>query len=1053
MSAESKGTGTEAASRVWSIATGRPFLDTLARAILAGDLPQPGGSPPDRLALAGMTILLPTRRAARALQEAFLRAAGGRALLLPRLVPIAETDEDQGLITSLAGAAEPLAAEFTLPPAASPLERQLVLTRLVLSWAAAVRGAAGPEAHLEAVASAAAMTPAQAAHLAADLARLMDMVETEEKRLDGLAGLVPEDFSAHWQQTIQFLQIVTKYWPAHLAERDLLSAADRRNRLIRAEAGRLAQSPPDGPVIVAGVTGSVPATVALMRTVAGLPGGAIAIPGLDRTLDDARWQQLGDHPEHPQHDFHRLLAALDVPRAAVREVVGSTAPPHAAARENFLSEAMRPAGATMSWKDFIAHADRTALRTALAGISRIDAPNSADEAEVIALMMRESLETPGRTAALISRDRLLARRVAIRLESWGITVDDSAGRPLAKTPHGAFLDLIAQVITTRFAPATVMALLKHPLTRLGLPVRDVRRAARFLELAALRTIYLGDGLDGIEARLDRAARESLEGTRRDRAVRRLWDADWTAARELVARVRTAMAPMTALAEADMAHTLPALAAAHRATAEGLAAPDSEATPARLWKNEDGEEADRLLAALDDESLPAPALPTADYAEFYRALAGNVNVRPLTAVHPRLSIWGPYEARLQQPDLVILGALNEGTWPAAADPGAWLNRPMRTKLGLPSPEVAIGRDTLDVTGLMGAREVVLTRANRVDGAPTVPSRWLMRIDALLDGMDLKDVLKPERPWLGWARARDARAGAAAPARAPEPRPALTLRPRTLSASAIELWIKNPYGLYARHILALEALNPLGAAPGPREKGIIIHEALSRFTRRFPDALPQDIAGELMRDARDVFEAFKAHPRVAAFWLPRIARFADWFAASESARRADTTRSMAEVTGRRVLEAPGGPFTLTARADRIDLTPAGLVITDYKTGAPPKDKAVIDGVAPQLPLEAAIARADGYAGIDTNSVIALRYISASGGTPAGREQTIKVPDVHALAEERIAALGALVAEYDDEAHPYPAVRRAGFDNRFDDFAHLARLAEWGGGDASDDEETAE
>jgi len=210
---------------------------------------------------------------------------------------------------------------------------------------------------------------------------------------------------------------------------------------------------------------------------------------------------------------------------------------------------------------------------------------------------------------------------------------------------------------------------------------------------------------------------------------------------------------------------------------------------------------------------------------------------------------------------------------------------------------------------------------------------------------------------------------------------------------------------------------------------------------------------MRDARDVFDAFKAHPRVAAFWLPRIARFADWFAASEPARRADTMRSMAEVSGRRVLEAPGGPFTLTARADRIDLTPAGLVITDYKTGAPPKDSAVIEGVAPQLPLEAAIARAKGFADIQTDGVIALRYISASGGTPAGREQTIRVPDVHALADERIAALGALIADYDDVRRPYRAVRRSGFDNRFDDFAHLARLAEWSGGDAGDEEEAAE
>ena len=1049
MSTERKQPGLVTASRVWSITAGRPFLDTLARAILAGDLPKPGGARPDHLSLAGMTILLPTHRAVRALQEAFLSAAEGRALLLPRLVPISDTDEDQGLITSLAGAGTSLAAEFVLGPAVSPLERQLTLTRLVLAWSEGLRGA---DDGLDAVAAAGATTPAQAAHLAADLARLMDMVETEGRSLDGIADLVPDEYSTHWQQTIEFLQIVTRFWPLHLTERGLLSAADRRNRLIRAEAERLTHYPPNEPVIVAGVTGSVPATVDLMRAVARLSGGAIVIPGFDRAIDEASWQQLDQHPEHPQYDLHALLTALDVSRADVREVPGDAPPSHASTRAEFLSEVMRPAGATGLWKDYIASTDRDALAAALAGISRIDAPNSADEAEVIALMMREALETPSRTAALVSPDRLLARRVAIRLQSWGITVDDSAGRPLAKTPHGAFLDLIAQSIATRFAPATVMALLKHPLTRLSLPVRDVRRAARFLELAALRTIYFGEGIDGIEASLARAERDTLDGARRDRAVRRLWDADWLAARDLITRLREAMAPLTALT-GNTPQALHTLANAHRAVADALAASGDEAAPSRLWQDEDGEEADRLLAALDDESLAAPAIPSADYAEFYRAIAANVTVRPHVAVHPRLSIWGPYEARLQQPDLVILGALNEGTWPKAADPGAWLNRPMRAKLGLPSPEVAIGRAALDVTGLLGAGEVVLTRASRVDGAPTVPSRWLMRLDALLGGMDLTSILRPAKPWLGWARARDARVGTVERVRAPEPRPALALRPRKLSASDIELWIRNPYALYARRILALEPLNPIGAIPGHREKGIIIHEALSHFTRRFPHALPEDIASALLRDAETVLQDYAAHPRVAAFWLPRIARFAEWFAATEPDRRRDVTSIATEVSGARVFEAPGGAFTLTARADRIDLSPSGLVITDYKTGTPPPNGDVTSGTAPQLPLEAAIARGKGFAGIATETIGALRYIRATGGTPAGEERTIKAADLHALADDCIARLGKLVAAFDNDTHPYRAVRRSRFDYRYDAFTHLARVAEWSGGNASDDEEASE
>lgn len=1036
------------ASHVWSIATGRPFLDTLASAILAGDLPHPGGGAPDQFALAGMTILLPTNRAVRAMQDAFLRAAKGRALLLPRLMPIAASDEEGGLLADLGSGGSPLAEEFTLPPAIGKLERQLTLTQLVLAWSQI--SASTDDDGLGPLSRRRMTTPAQAAHLAAELAQLMDMVETESRSLDGIATLVPDEYSAHWQRTIDFLKILTEYWPAHLAERERLSPADRRNQLICAEAERLRRAPPAGPLIVAGVSGSVPATIELIRAVAALPQGAVVLPGLDRHLDDAGWQQIATHPEHPQFGHVRLLAALDVLRADVGEVAGADISTRTHARNAFLSEAMRPAGATEAWADYIATTDRAALRNALEGVTRVDAPTGADEAEVIALMMREAVEKPGRTAALVSPDRLLARRVAIRLESWGITVDDSAGRPLAKTTHGAFLELAATVVANRFAPADVMALLKHPLTRLGLPVRDARRAARTLELAAVRTIYLGDGLDGLAANLERARQETLDETRRDRAARRLWDEDWQNADDLVRRLRAAMEPLTLLMDAGAPCALQTLAAAHRAVAEALARAPDDDTQTRLWQDEDGEAADRLLASLDDESLPAPQIAPVDYPDFYRTLATAEPVRPRVAVHPRLSIWGPYEARLQQPDLVILGSLNEGTWPTATDPGAWLNRPMRATLGLPSPEEAIGRAAQDITGLFGAREVVLTRAGRVDGAPTVPSRWLMRIDALLGGMDLTDALRREdQPWLAWARARDAAASTPKPVTAPEPRPALTLRPRQLSVSAIELWIGNPYGLYARYILGLEPLPLIGAAPGAREKGIIIHDALSRFTTKFAKHLPDNIAVALMAEADEALAHYAASARVRAFWRPRIARFADWFAQTESARRAGVSRIVTEVAGKRVLAAPVGPFTLTARADRIDYSPDRIVITDYKTGTPPSGNAVKARRAPQLPLEAAIASEGGFAGVETGDVAELRYIRASGGSPAGKEHRfdVGVPD---LAAQCFADLERLVADFDDPARAYTAIRRARFSYDYDDFAHLARVAEWSSGEDGDEDD---
>ncbi len=1164
--------------KVFTIPPGQPFLDALARAILNGDLPRSGGPRPAPLDLPAMTILLPTQRATRGLQEAFLAAGGGSTMLLPKIRAIAQGDEDLTLLSGLASVHEPGVAggeaftdfaaradndaatqhsadPFEIPPAVSEIERRLVLTQLVLAWSKAQaagdndgEGDRGDD-ELTPVAGRGAATPAQAAKLAGELATLIDMVETENVSLDGLVDLVPEDYSQHWQRTLDFLQIVTAFWPAHLAEQGFVSAADRRNRLILGEAARLAAAPPAGPLIIAGVTGSIPATGALMKIVSRLPHGAIVLPALDQTLDDDGWQCIGGeahedtpnegsepadstaadandisldvglsrktdephsakalcdafgrpvqtgHPEHPQYGLKKLLQVLGVARSDVQLLPGARCDAAQTARQALISEAMRPAGATAHWHDFTATTDRQLLREALCGVALLESANTHDEAETVALILREAAETPGKTAALISPDRLLARRVAIRLEAWGIRVDDSAGRPFAKTVPGAFLNLVIDAVANEFAPAQLMSLLKHPLARLGLPVAQIRRAARALELSAFRTAYLGVGLAGVEAALERARSEADSGQRMGRAVQRLWDDDWTAARDLVSALQRAFTPLSDLfaptaappvsdhdavlhgdpmAFNEREFALRDLAKAHIAVAEALSLLPDQETPTALWQGEAGEAASLFFTGLIDEALPAPDLAARDYPDLYRNLIVGQNVRPRVPVHPRLSIWGPFEARLQQADVVILGSLNEGTWPDAADPGPWLNRPMRQQLGLPSPEEKIGQAAHDFSCFLGAPQVYLTRAAKVDGVPTVPSRWLMRLSALLDGMDMGaqssagkpgtedktaldltgnaaldmtgNALAPDKPWLQWARARD-RIGRRIFITAPQPRPPVKLRPRALSVTAIEKWIANPYAIFAGRILKLDPLPMLGTEPGPALKGAIIHDALSRFSLRYNRKLPDNIETALVAIAAEVLDDYKAHPRVAAFWMPRFARFASWFAGQEPGWRAGMTTLLSEVDGKLIFDAPAGLFTLRARADRIDFGDAGLILTDYKTGMAPSDKKVLSGAAPQLPLEAAIAQAagdeNGFAGLPNGAqVTGLRYVRATGAEPPGEARLVKTDDVSALADEALRGLQGLVAAFDDEATPYKAVRRTDFSYDYDDYAHLARVAEWTG-----------
>lgn len=1081
--------GARVASRVFTVPPGRPFLDCLAQAILSGDL-APGLSRDDPLALADITLLLPTRRATRALHDAFLKHAGTRAVILPRIRAIADGEDELTLLSGLAGLSTLAPDDADATPAISPLERRLVLTKLVLAWARAMRETGGDAlAGLEPYSAAGGATPAQASHLAAELARLMDIIETENASLDALATLVPEAYSEHWQRTLQFLKIVTQYWPQHLAEKSFASPMASRNRTLEREIRRLLEHPPVAPVIVAGVTGSIPATADLMRAVASLPNGFIVLPGLDLGLDAASWDAIRPAAattppsatssgteaepayEHPQHGLKVLLDRLGIDRSEVATLPG--AEPDRAARDrlDFIAEAMRPASTTEHWHDYAGMVDRTRLRAALSGINLIDAPNAQDEAEAIALILREAMEVPGRTAALVSPDRLLARRVTARLATWGIRVDDSAGRPFPKTVPGAFLDLVIEAAAKNFAPAELVALLKHPLTRLGLGAFEVRRAARALELAVFRTSYLGVGLDGLEASLEQAAADVAAGERRERPVRRLWDDDWTGARDLVARLRTAYAPLVALFERGGEDiSLATLSQAHLAAAEAIARlsddeiatsrdePERAAT-AELYAGDAGAAAATLFASFAEPTLPQLDIAAADYADLYRSLVATENIRPRVPLHPRVFIWGPFEARLQQPDVVVLGSLNDGTWPEAADPGPWLNRPMRRALGLPSPEEMIGHAAHDFTTLLGAERVYLTRAEKIDGVPTVPSRWLMRIVALLDGMGLRKFIAMDQPWLAWAQLRDALpAGGHNACAAPEPRPPLAARPRKLSVSAIETWIANPYAIFAGRILGLDALPQLGNSPDASLKGAIIHDILATFAERFPQALPDDPARELTAIARDRLAPYLGNPRIAAFWLPRFERFARWFAETEPGRRAGFARTVAEIKGETVLDLPGGAFTLTARADRIDIGSGGIAITDYKTGQPPSNAKVLDGKAPQLPLEAAIALAGGFTGIDERSVKRLSYIRVTGGLPAGEERDAPGDDIVGLAARQRDGLEKLVTLFDDASTAYSARRRPGFRYDFDDFAHLARVAEWSGegesdgGDDDDDDKAA-
>ncbi len=972
---------------VFNIPASVPFVDALAQGLLddAGD---------DPLALAAVTVLLPTRRAARSLREAFLRHTKGIPLLLPRMMPLNDVDSDETLFGSFATG---LDAELPVPIA--PLRRQLKLARLVESLASAGTETSRPE---------------QAIQLAAELARLLDQVQTEGLDFARLEKLVPDAYATHWQITLKFLEIVTTNWPDILREEGVIDPAEHRNRVFALQAKIWAASA-HGPVVAAGSTGSIPATADLLAVIARMKDGCVVLPGLDTVLDDPSWALLEE--SHPQFGLKHLLGRISIERDAVAPWPAATldAP---TPRERLVSECMRPAKTTDRWTQQGGPLSDLP-RTAVEGLTRLDCAGPREEAETVAVLMRDAVQTAGRTCALVTPDRRLAERVAAQLERWDLAVDDSAGKPLERTAVGAFLRLTAEMVLEDFAPVATLAVCKHPFTACGQDTARFRDLTRTAEIALLRGPKPPAGLEGLASLV-----------RPDDGASREWLA-----------LLTAHCKRFAVVAKGGAQPLSVFLAAHMEMAEALAATPDAPGPLRLWAGDAGEAAAAFVAELSRDANVLEPIDPASYLAVLEALMNGRVVRPRYGRHPRLAILGPLEARLQRFDVLILSGLNERTWPADAQADPWMSRPMRQQFGLPSPERRIGLAAHDIAQALCAPRVVLTRAVKVDGTPTVPSRWLMRLARVVAAAGIESSWKDESgTWPVWAHSLT-RPDEVRAAPAPAPTPPVAARPRRLSVTDIEKWMRDPYSIYARHVLGLQPLDPLEQDPGAADYGSLIHDALDRFVRAHPSgALPADALDQLVASGRDVFAQQALRPGIHAFWWPRFERIAKWFVEIEAARRGNLTRAHVEIKGEMTLTGPAGPFVLRGRADRIDEMKDGIAIIDYKTGAPPRSREVLAGFAPQLPLEAAMIAAGGFAGVPKSAVRSLAFWQLHGRDEGGEVKPI-AGDVAEMTRTAREGLEKLIAAFDRPETPYPARPNPETAPTYSDYLHLARVKEWG------------
>ncbi|GGE32690.1 double-strand break repair protein AddB [Agaricicola taiwanensis] len=1011
--------------RVFTIPPGAAFLEVLAESLIEGRL-IPGFRPADDpLLLADATIYLPTRRACRALEAVFVARAAHGVAVLPRIAPLGDVDEDEEAF------AEDIPSP-SLPPPLSLLERQLTLSRLVAAWATNVRAemlraAPGEEPLLP-------TTPAEALSLAGELGKLIDSVETEEVDWSAFSGLVPADYDEAWRLTANFLAIAIAHWPDHLKELGRSDPAWRRSRALRAVAEDKRQNPPRGPVIAAGSTGSIPATAALLASIASLPNGAVVLPGLDTLLDEPSWRMLEEDDAasftSPQGGLKRLTAALGVER---KDVVPLAEPP-VPERVALISTALRPAASTDRWLE--AHLVQDQGGGGLNGMAMAEASNEREEALVVAAAAREALETKGRSVAIVTPDRDLARRVTAELCRWGIEVEDSAGCPLSTTPAGLFARLIAEVAATDFAPIALLGLIQHRTAAFGLDPATMRRAATALELGALRGIMPPPGIAGLREALARARRD-----RRSHHRRRMSDADWDAAGDLVARLERALAPLADLRAQSL--SLGSLAQAHAEAIRIAGATPEDADAA--FADRDGA---ALLALLESVAASGNevALRLEDYPSAILTLIGGAVARPFRPSHARITILGLLEARLITADRLILAGLDEGIWPPQTRNDPWLSRPMRRQIGLPPPERRIGLAAHDFAQAFAHPDVIVTRALKREGVPSTPARWLQRIAAVAGDQVWGEARARGDAYVLLARTLDEAPREAAPA-APQPKPALPLRPARLSITEIETFVRDPYSIYAKHVLKLQPLDPPGLAPGAADRGTIIHDVLARFVAEGADPRMPHAHERLLALGAEAFATLEQND-LTAIWWRRFLRIADWFLGWEAGRRPSLAESHVEQEGRSEWTTVAGRrFALIGRADRIDrFTDGTLAIVDYKTGNPPGAREARVGLAPQLPLEAAMVAGGGFDAVRPSEASSLLYVRLSGGTPPGELREVSDPtkegaSAPALAEESMLRLRELIDRFEAEDQPYTSLDHPKFKRRPNGpYDHLARVREW-------------
>lgn len=967
--------------KIYNINAEKSLVDVLAERFFAlyKDKPEE---------LAEVLFLLPSRRACQNLKEAFVRQNGRAPTILPQIRPLADDEDDEFYLSGNAD------FSFSLKPAVPPFYRALVLTKMIMrtpkQWGLGD------------------ISAAQAYALAQNLSELIDLTRENNLSFDNITNIVREEYAEHWQQILQLLAIITLHWPKILQEEGYIDSSARKAELLREQIKIWQQNPPTQKIVIAGTTAGFPLLKELVKTVLSFADSEVYLYGVDNYLSENDWDKIDEN--HPQFELKELLDFLKLKRSDVLPLESVKM----SAKQRFVSEIMRPASTTAEWQKIV---HNKFCADDFDYLKIINCDDLRQEAYAIALIMRETLETPEKTAALVTTDRNLARRTVAELKRWNIIADDSSGQPLHLSPIGIYLRLIVNVLEQDFSKVSLLALLKHPFTKCSMAADEYKIAVYHLER---------------KWRNDKNA-QNLSAEQEN----------------LLNFLYAALKPLNDLYFAPQLN-FAQMFEIHIKTAEKLADTPNKSGDKIIWRQEAGMTAAKFVAQFSTQAQILGDIPSNDYAKMLTALLAERSVRVQFGQHPRLKILGPIEARLQHFNVTIIGEANEGKWPETAQADMWMSRPMKKEFGMPLPERAIGIAAADFAHLLHGEKVYVTRAEKDGGTPTTKSRWLLRLETVL-AANYADLPEKEikaayefiydKKFVNWSKNLERSSSeeiSAHKLNPPAPKPPLYARPRKLSAGKFAEWMADPYSIFARYILQLYPLENLDKPQSAADYGNLIHDMLAEFNSKYSSAYPprEKAVDELEKIALKLMEERSIPSETAAFWKPNVAAAIEWIVETEEKYRQNVKLLHNEVCGKFIYQAKGGDFALEARADRVEETVDGKInIIDYKTGTIPSKPSVKAGYSPQLSVEAIIAENGGFPPVRKGKIGKLSYWKINDKTVDFNEE--ESAEALKNAEKRIRSL---IEVFDDDSTPYYSHPNPSQTSSNHDYEHLSRYSEW-------------